>query len=102
MLPSPSVSSGLFMKASELSVLCGGDITVFVRSPSNKVYAFGSPSAKAVINRYDTVNSFLREGNAHAKVDCNKKMYFETVGKSKAEQRRAKRIKEKPKGRGFW
>ncbi|GFP81121.1 agamous-like mads-box protein agl62 [Phtheirospermum japonicum] len=44
---------GLFRKASELSVLCGAEIAILVRSPAGKIFAFGSPSADAVIGRFE-------------------------------------------------
>nr|GMC76323.1 agamous-like MADS-box protein AGL61 [Ipomoea batatas] len=44
---------GLFKKASEISTLCGVEILVVVFSPNKeKVYTFGSPSVKAVLDRY--------------------------------------------------
>nr|GLL22441.1 MADS-box transcription factor 23-like [Ipomoea trifida] len=44
---------GLFKKASEIATLCGVEILVVVFSPNNeKVYTFGSPSVKAVLDKY--------------------------------------------------
>nr|GMC69953.1 agamous-like MADS-box protein AGL61 [Ipomoea batatas] len=44
---------GLFKKASEISTLCGVEILLVVFSPNKeKVYTFGSPSVKAVLDRY--------------------------------------------------
>ncbi|CAL0303070.1 unnamed protein product [Lupinus luteus] len=43
---------GLFQKASELSTLCGAEITVIVFSPGEKAFSFGHPSVNAVIDRY--------------------------------------------------
>ncbi|KAE9617501.1 hypothetical protein Lal_00035034 [Lupinus albus] len=43
---------GLFQKASELSTLCGAEITLIVFSPGEKVFSFGHPSVNAVIDRY--------------------------------------------------
>ncbi|GFQ03683.1 agamous-like mads-box protein agl61, partial [Phtheirospermum japonicum] len=45
---------GLFRKASELSVLCGAEIAILVRSPAGKIFAFGSPSADAVMGRFES------------------------------------------------
>ncbi|KMZ66208.1 Agamous-like MADS-box protein AGL61 [Zostera marina] len=44
--------TGLFKKASELSVLCGAEISVVVFSPAGKVFSFGHPSVDSVIDRY--------------------------------------------------
>ncbi|XP_042008891.1 agamous-like MADS-box protein AGL28 [Salvia splendens] len=42
---------GLFRKATELSVLCGLEIAILVKSPAGKLYSFGHPSVDALINR---------------------------------------------------
>lgn len=42
---------GLFRKATELSVLCGVEIAILVKSPAGKLYSFGHPSVEALINR---------------------------------------------------
>ncbi|GFZ09424.1 K-box region and MADS-box transcription factor family protein [Actinidia rufa] len=44
--------AGLFKKAGELSILCGIDVAVIAVSPAGNVFAFGSPSADAVVNRF--------------------------------------------------
>ncbi|XP_057469667.1 agamous-like MADS-box protein AGL62 [Actinidia eriantha] len=49
--------AGLFKKAGELSVLCGVDVAVIAVSPAGKVFAFGCPSADAVVNRFLGRNS---------------------------------------------
>ncbi|XP_019430272.1 PREDICTED: agamous-like MADS-box protein AGL62 [Lupinus angustifolius] len=43
---------GLFQKASELSTLCGAEITLIVFSPGEKAFSFGHPSVNDVIDRY--------------------------------------------------
>ncbi|KDP40963.1 hypothetical protein JCGZ_24962 [Jatropha curcas] len=43
---------GIFKKASELSTLCGAEVTVIVFSPGKKVFSFGQPSVEAVVNRF--------------------------------------------------
>ncbi|GFQ02259.1 agamous-like mads-box protein agl61 [Phtheirospermum japonicum] len=48
---------GLFRNASELSILCGAEIAILVRSPADKIFAFGSPSADAVIGRFEGCSS---------------------------------------------
>ncbi|XP_047949551.1 agamous-like MADS-box protein AGL61 [Salvia hispanica] len=42
---------GLFRKATELSILCGVEIAILVKSPAGKLYSFGHPSVDALINR---------------------------------------------------
>ncbi|CAA6661691.1 unnamed protein product [Spirodela intermedia] len=44
--------SGLFKKASELSILCGAEIGVVVFSPAGKVFSFGHPSVESVVDRF--------------------------------------------------
>ncbi|XP_047949552.1 agamous-like MADS-box protein AGL61 [Salvia hispanica] len=41
---------GLFRKATELSILCGVEIAILVKSPAGKLYSFGHPSVEALIN----------------------------------------------------
>ncbi|XP_057493242.1 formin-like protein 7 [Actinidia eriantha] len=48
--------SGLFKKASELSILCGAEVCIIVFSPGNKAFSFGHPSVDAVIDRFLTGN----------------------------------------------
>ncbi|PSS00435.1 Agamous-like MADS-box protein [Actinidia chinensis var. chinensis] len=54
--------AGLFKKAGELSVLCGVDVAVIAMSPAGKVFAFGSPSADAVVSRFLGRNSGMDVG----------------------------------------
>ncbi|XP_074589039.1 agamous-like MADS-box protein AGL29 [Curcuma longa] len=49
--------SGLFKKASELSILCGAEISVVVFSPAGKVFSFGHPSVDCVVDRFLAGNS---------------------------------------------
>nr|GFB95028.1 agamous-like MADS-box protein AGL62 [Tanacetum cinerariifolium] len=44
--------SGLFKKASELSILCGVEIAIVVFSPAKKAFSFGHPSVQMIIDRY--------------------------------------------------
>lgn len=44
--------TGLFKKASELSILCGANVGVVVFSPAGKAFSFGHPSVEAVVNRF--------------------------------------------------
>ncbi|GFZ09420.1 hypothetical protein Acr_21g0000190 [Actinidia rufa] len=47
----------LFKKAGELTVLCGVNVAVIDVLPARNVFAFGSPSADAVVNRFLGRNS---------------------------------------------
>ncbi|CAJ2654417.1 agamous-like mads-box protein agl61-like [Trifolium pratense] len=44
--------TGLFKKANELSILCGGEVAIVVFSPGNKPYSFGHPGVDAVAAKY--------------------------------------------------
>ncbi|KAM3301680.1 hypothetical protein P3S67_016182 [Capsicum chacoense] len=44
--------AGLFKKASELCMLCGVEIAIVVFSPSKKVYSFGHPSVKLLVDMF--------------------------------------------------
>ncbi|PWA86401.1 AGAMOUS-like 23 [Artemisia annua] len=44
--------SGLFKKASELSILCGVEIAIVVFSPAKKAFSFSHPSVDMIIDRY--------------------------------------------------
>ncbi|KVI09341.1 agamous-like MADS-box protein AGL62 [Cynara cardunculus var. scolymus] len=44
--------AGLFKKASELCILTGAQIAILVNSPGGRVFAFGHPTADALIDRY--------------------------------------------------
>ncbi|KAL6219139.1 hypothetical protein ACLB2K_012345 [Fragaria x ananassa] len=48
--------SGLFKKASELSILSGAEIAVIVESPGRKTFSFGHPSVLTVLDRYENEN----------------------------------------------
>ncbi|KAL1557872.1 agamous-like MADS-box protein AGL62 [Salvia divinorum] len=43
---------GLFKKASELCVLSGAEIAIIVHSLGKRIFAFGHPSADAIVARY--------------------------------------------------
>ncbi|XP_062217208.1 agamous-like MADS-box protein AGL61 [Phragmites australis] len=44
--------SGLFKKATELSVLCGAHVAVVVFSPAGKPFSYGHPSVDTVVERF--------------------------------------------------
>ncbi|KAI3721474.1 hypothetical protein L2E82_32486 [Cichorium intybus] len=67
--------SGLFKKASELSILCGVELTIIVFSPGKKVFSFGHPSVEMIVDRYLSQNpppnsstSQLVEAHRNAKI----------------------------------
>lgn len=47
---------GLFKKASELCTLCGAEILMIVFSPGGKVFSFGHPGVKDLIDRFLRLN----------------------------------------------
>ncbi|KVI00200.1 agamous-like MADS-box protein AGL29 [Cynara cardunculus var. scolymus] len=49
--------AGLFRKASELCVLTGAQIGIFVNSPGGRVFAFGHPNADLLADRYLNQNN---------------------------------------------
>ncbi|KAI3450417.1 hypothetical protein Pfo_007082 [Paulownia fortunei] len=44
--------TGLFRKASQLSVLCGAEIAIIVESPAENIFAFGHPSVEILMDRF--------------------------------------------------
>ncbi|RLN40163.1 hypothetical protein C2845_PM01G16040 [Panicum miliaceum] len=47
----------MFKKASELSILCGAMVAIVAFSPGGRPFSFGSPSFKAVFNRFLTLTA---------------------------------------------
>ncbi|KAJ0722153.1 putative transcription factor MADS-type1 family [Helianthus annuus] len=45
---------GLFTNASELSILCGVEIAIFVFSPGKKIFSFGDPSVEMIVDSFRT------------------------------------------------
>ncbi|KAF7032705.1 hypothetical protein CFC21_043853 [Triticum aestivum] len=43
---------GLFIKATEMAVMCGAEVAIVAFSPGGKAFSFGHPSAEAVIDRF--------------------------------------------------
>ncbi|XP_071700602.1 agamous-like MADS-box protein AGL62 [Rutidosis leptorrhynchoides] len=56
--------SGLFKKASELSILCGVEIAIVVFSPGKKVFSFGHPSVEMIVDRFFTQNPPLNSSTS--------------------------------------
>ncbi|KAK3030914.1 hypothetical protein RJ639_036652 [Escallonia herrerae] len=93
--------AGLFKKAGEISALCGGEMAVLVRSPANKVYAFGHPSAESILDRYVASPPGQPEAHANASEDePGKAKYLEAKAKLEGEEAREKRIEEVMGGAG--
>ena len=90
--------SGLFKKASELSMLTGAQMAVIVSSPKQKVFTFGHPNADVVIDRYlegkgsppasQALVSDYRKHNEE---------YLEVLEKMEAEKKRAEEISNEEK-----
>ncbi|XP_006409893.2 agamous-like MADS-box protein AGL62 [Eutrema salsugineum] len=95
---------GLFKKASELCTLCGVEIGVLVFSPSRKVFSFGNPDIKSVINRFENylhgpfmffedgpnttiqdLNSQLTQELAKLKVEKEKKKFLDKIRNKREE-----------------
>ncbi|EPS72960.1 hypothetical protein M569_01798 [Genlisea aurea] len=49
--------AGLFKKASELCTLCGVEIAIIVFSPAGKIFSFGHPDVRLLVDRYLSRNS---------------------------------------------
>lgn len=48
--------TGIFNKASEISIMCGVDLLVVIFSPGGRPYIFGSPEANSIIESFATGN----------------------------------------------
>nr|XP_043634972.1 agamous-like MADS-box protein AGL62 [Erigeron canadensis] len=90
--------SGLFKKASELSILCGVEIAIVVFSPGKKVFSFGHPSVEMIVERFFAQNpppnsstSQLVEAHRNANIhELNRQLTYVSsqveVEKNKGEQ----------------
>ncbi|KAI5657923.1 hypothetical protein M9H77_26716 [Catharanthus roseus] len=63
---------GLFNMANELSINTGSQIALLVVSPSNKVYPFGCPDVRSVIDKYQ--NQHSQPLTNHMCLDSNQNM----------------------------
>ncbi|KAL6211901.1 hypothetical protein ACLB2K_017124 [Fragaria x ananassa] len=70
--------SGLFKKASELSILSGAEIAVIVESPGRKTFSFSNPSVLTVLDRYENENPHIANND-------NNEQLMEVVRRRKAE-----------------
>lgn len=76
--------SGLFKKASELSILCGVEIAIVVFSPAKKAFSFGHPSVEMITDRYLRENipsssntSLLMEAHRNAQIhELNRQLTY--------------------------
>ncbi|KAL2244692.1 agamous-like MADS-box protein AGL23 [Sesamum indicum] len=100
---------GLFRKASELSVLCGAEIAILVKSPAERIFAFGHPSVETLIDRFQRGIALSPEtgtssnGQTVGGEDGIRSKYEESVRRLEMERRV---LKEKEssggEGREFW
>lgn len=64
--------TGVFNKASELCVLTGAEAAIIVKSPGDRVFAFGHPSVDSVVDKYLAGTSSRSEENVSVnQVDMN-------------------------------
>nr|CAD1837295.1 unnamed protein product [Ananas comosus var. bracteatus] len=103
--------TGLFKKASELSILCGAEIGVVVFSPAGKAFSFGHPSVDAVVDRFLTdssggSNNGGQHGAAAATVRELNRQYVELHGLLEAEKKRREGVEaameRERAGRACW
>ncbi|KAK9119357.1 hypothetical protein Scep_017450 [Stephania cephalantha] len=112
--------SGLFKKASELSILCGVEVVIIVFSPLGKAFSFGVPNVDSLIDRFTYSSSSASHGDGHYKKGSNKERELnrecmdllnqleneKNIGEKKRENllvvaRRPKRGLEMPYGMGL-
>ncbi|KAI8025851.1 Agamous-like MADS-box protein AGL62 [Camellia lanceoleosa] len=63
--------SGLFKKASELSILCGAEVGIIVFSPGKKAYSFGHSTVDMIIDRFLSRDASLNSGT-HQLVEAHR------------------------------
>ncbi|CAL5350437.1 agamous-like MADS-box protein AGL61 [Camellia sinensis] len=63
--------SGLFKKASELSILCGAEVGIIAFSPGKKAYSFGHPAVDMIIDRFLSRDAPLNSGT-HQLVEAHR------------------------------
>ncbi|KAG9129968.1 hypothetical protein Leryth_007088 [Lithospermum erythrorhizon] len=85
---------GLFRKASELCVLCGAKIAIFVTSQKERLFTFAHPDVKSILNRFQKRDIYY---NKYYQVE-NQEDLNGVVGKLKfleAEKSQLKELKKK-------
>ncbi|KAL0300600.1 UNVERIFIED_CONTAM: Agamous-like MADS-box protein [Sesamum radiatum] len=94
--------TGLFRKASELSVLCGAEIAILIQSPAGKIFSFGNPSVESVLGRFQTGGS-LAPPRRNGGIGENRiGECAEEVRRLEGEKEMEKSVKEKEKERELW
>ncbi|KAL7236318.1 hypothetical protein ACSBR1_019568 [Camellia fascicularis] len=66
--------SGLFKKASELSILCSAEVGIIVFSHGKKAYSFGYPTVDMIIDRFLSRDALLNSGTQQL-VEANRSAY---------------------------
>ena len=104
--------SGLFKKASELSILCGVEIAIVVFSPAKKAFSFGHPSVEMITDRYLRENlpsssntSLLMEAHRNVKIhELNRQLTHvdsqRDIEKNKSDELR--KIRKKGQDNRWW
>ncbi|KAL0363552.1 UNVERIFIED_CONTAM: Agamous-like MADS-box protein [Sesamum calycinum] len=101
---------GLFRKASELSVLCGAEIAILVKSPAERIFAFGHPSVETLIDRFQRGLALSpgtgtsSNGQILVREDGIRSKYEESVRRLEMERRvlKEKEMSSGGEGREFW
>ncbi|KAL0305517.1 UNVERIFIED_CONTAM: Agamous-like MADS-box protein [Sesamum radiatum] len=97
---------GLFRKASELSVLCGAEIAILVKSPAERIFAFGHPSVETLIDRFQRGLALSpgtgtsSNGQILVREDGIRSKYEESVRRLEMERRVLKEKEMSSGGRG--
>ncbi|XP_072971915.1 agamous-like MADS-box protein AGL29 [Typha angustifolia] len=104
--------TGLFKKASELSILCGADIGVVVFSPAGKAFSFGHPSVDSIVDRFlssEFSNDHRNQGDVRRGAGTVRELnrqYMELHGMLEMEKKKRDAIEEGMKreraGKAFW
>lgn len=98
--------TGLFKKASDLSILCGAEISIIVFSPAGKAFSFGHPSVESVLNRYieaATNRGGVTNGNRGSLLDNGhglNREYTNLAAMLEEERRKKAALEESDGGRG--
>ncbi|KAK0579759.1 hypothetical protein LWI29_031005 [Acer saccharum] len=104
--------SGIFKKASEIAILTGAEVGVVIFSESGKPHSFGSPSIKAVSNRfqgvnpppYDITNHFAEAQRQDRIAGLNRKQnsLLHQITAEKDLEKRIKEVTKEKKTQGWW
>ncbi|EYU40376.1 hypothetical protein MIMGU_mgv1a019287mg [Erythranthe guttata] len=94
--------TGLFRKASELSVLCGAEIAILVQSPANKIYSYGHPSVETLFHRYQTGGGGGAASSIIPYREDGRSKYDEAVKKLEIVKRSMKQESNSSSNTRFW